>query len=63
MSRRRTKSERELIADMMDSLRIFCNNQENCANCPLRELEMQHEFSCITAYALYLAKGKGDDIK
>ena len=61
MSRRRTKSERELIADMMDSLRIFCNKQENCANCPLRNIEMQHEFSCITAYALYLAKGKGDD--
>lgn len=63
MSRRRTKSERELIADMMDSLRVFCNQQEECATCPLRDMKVEHEFSCIRAYAIYLVEGKGDDVK
>lgn len=63
MSRRRTKSERELIADMMDSLRVFCNQQEKCATCPLRDMQVEHEFSCIRAYAIYLVEGKGDDVK
>lgn len=64
MSRRRTKTERELIADLMDSCRSFCSSQKDCKSCPLRaiKLENEHDFSCIRAYAYYLLEGKGDDV-
>lgn len=61
MSRRRTKTEREIIADLMDACRLFCNSQTDCKTCPLRQMELDHEFSCIRAYAQYLLDGKGDD--
>lgn len=51
MSRRRTKTERELIADMMDTLRVFCTNQPNCKSCPVRNyMDKEKINSCIKAY-------------
>lgn len=61
MSRRRTKTERELIADLMDGLRVFCNSQSKCSDCPLHNIKTEHEQSCIRAYALYIIDNKGDD--
>ena len=51
----------EIIADLMDACRVFCNSQTDCKTCPLRQMELDHEFSCIRAYAQYLLDGKGDD--
>lgn len=60
MSRRRTKTERELIADLMDSCRVFCNKQE-CKTCPLREIKLEHEWSCIRAFAQYILGGNENE--
>ena len=38
MSRRKTKSERELVADINDVFRIFCHKQD-CRDCPYRFCE------------------------
>jgi hypothetical protein len=62
MSRRRTKTERELIADLMDSCKAFCNTQE-CKTCPLRQIQTLHEWSCIRAYAQYILGEEEEDDK
>ena len=39
MSRRKTKKERELIADIKDTFRIYCESQPGCSQCKYREVE------------------------
>ena len=46
-SRRKTKSERELIADLNKRFKIFCNenydlDNENCNNCPVAKILIQN---------------------
>ena len=38
MSRRKTKTERELVADINDTFRKFCHKQD-CIDCPYRLCE------------------------
>ena len=38
MSRRKTKTERELVADINDTFRKYCNKRE-CSDCPYRFCE------------------------
>lgn len=38
VSRRKTKTERELVADIHKTFIIFCNKQE-CIDCPYRGIE------------------------
>ena len=56
-SRRKTKSERELIADLNKRFKIFCNenydlDNENCNNCPVAKILIQNTLveDCRVAY-------------
>ena len=37
--RRKTKIERELVADINKAFDIFCNKMEYCRNCPYNKCE------------------------
>ncbi len=60
MSRRKSKSDRELIADLTDRVRVFCdsvydNKTRGCKDCPLAQYETS---DCRLAYVQYiLSKG------
>lgn len=56
MSRRKNKSDRELIADLTDRTELFCNSMydsinHGCNKCPLVTLEFG---DCRVAYIYYL---------
>ena len=54
MNRRKTKSERELIADMSKNTLIFCNKQGKCKDCPLSSIKDAYNVGCMVAYLIYL---------
>ena len=60
MSRRKSKSDRELIADLTDRVKLFCdsvydNKTRGCKDCPLAQYETA---DCRLAYMQYiLSKG------
>ena len=54
MNRRKTKTERELIADVSKTTLIFCNKQGKCKNCPLYPIKEKHNVGCMEAYLIYL---------
>ena len=37
MSRRKLKSERELVADMNKRFKVFCDQFPSCNDCPLKD--------------------------
>ena len=56
MSRRKNKSDRELIADLTDRTKLFCNSWydpaiKGCNNCPLVTLGFT---DCREAYIHYI---------
>lgn len=51
-SRRKTKSQRELVADIRKSHMIFCKEQENCRKCPIFETDKNN--GCIIEYVKML---------
>lgn len=54
MNRRKTKSERELVADVSKSTLIFCDKQGRCKNCPLTSIKDAYNVGCMVAYLIYL---------
>ena len=64
MSRRKNKSERELLADLTDRVKLFCDSIydpyfSGCDNCPLLNYETA---DCRLAYMEYiLSKGGRND--
>ena len=54
MNRRKTKKERELVADISKSTMIFCNKQGKCKSCPLVEIKDKYNVECPVAYVIYL---------
>ena len=65
MSRRKAKSDRELIADLTDRTKLFCESMydpevQGCNNCPLRLYDLG---DCRIAYISYILVGgeKNDD--
>ncbi len=57
MSRRKTKSERELVADINDVFRKFCD-KHNCIDCPY-----QFHEDCKLEYVKDLLKKEYEDEK
>ena len=60
MSRRKAKSDRELIADLTDRTKLFCESMydasiKGCNNCPL--VHYQEFTDCRIAYIHYLLEG------
>lgn len=56
-NRRRTKSERELIADIKKATLALCNKHHKnygCYDCPLSEYVRQYNWSCMLAYVHYI---------
>lgn len=50
MSRRKTKTERELNTDIHDTFRVFCNRQR-CVVCKYKELsESEDNNACMKQY-------------
>lgn len=49
MSRRKTKTERELVADIKKTHDVFCKKHERCRDCPLGK-----EKDCRLAYIIQL---------
>ena len=65
MSRRKAKSDRELIADLTDRVKLFCDSMydpkaKGCKDCPLAQYETA---DCRIAYIYYLLSkgGKKDE--
>lgn len=54
MNRRKTKNERELVADMHKGTMIFCNKQKNCKSCPLTSIKDSKDVGCMVAYLIYI---------
>lgn len=54
MNRRKTKTERELVADISKSTMIFCKKQGKCKTCPLVQIKEQYNVECPIAYVIYL---------
>jgi len=54
-SRRKTKTERELVADIHKTFCIYCNNRE-CQDCPYNKCE-----DCKMEYLKDLLYGDFDD--
>lgn len=55
-NRRRTKGERELIADIKKATLALCNNYHNnygCCDCPITKYVQEGEDCCIT-YIRYI---------
>lgn len=63
MNRRKTKTERELVADMSKSTLIFCEKQGKCKNCPLVDIKNEYNVCCMVAYLIYLLdeRSKGNE--
>ena len=62
MNRRKTKSERELMADISKTTLKFCEKQGRCPKCPLQEIKEKHDIPCAVAYVYYLIeKGVQDN--
>lgn len=60
-NRRKTKGERELIADIKKATLILCNkyrNGYNCDECPLSKYVRQCNWSCMLAYVYYITNKK-----
>lgn len=56
MSRRKLKSDRELIADITKKTKLFCDSQydpsmNGCKNCPLKVYDLT---DCREAYLHYI---------
>lgn len=65
MSRRKNKSDRELIADLTDRVKLFCDSiydekVRGCKDCPLAQYETS---DCRLAYMQYILEkgGKKDE--
>ena len=64
MSRRKNKSDRELVADLTDRVKLFCDGiydgkTRGCKDCPLAQYETA---DCRLAYMQYiLEKGGRND--
>ena len=65
MSRRKSKSDRELVADLTDRVKLFCDSMydptaSGCKDCPLAQYETA---DCRIAYIYYLISkgGKKDE--
>ena len=52
--RRKTCSERALVADIMKTFNIYCNNHE-CEECDYKD-----EINCVKAYIADLLNTKGE---
>ena len=56
--RRKTKSERELVADIRKGARLMCakyhNINDKCYKCPLYKYQVSVIDDCGKAYAVYL---------
>jgi len=61
VNRRKTKTERELIADMSKSTLIFCDKQGKCKTCPLTDIKNANNVGCMVAYLMYLLDERGKD--
>lgn len=61
MSRRKTKGERELVADINDKIVIFCNRQGRCTECPLKKIVDEMKVDCPVAYIIYLMEMMNDE--
>lgn len=66
-NRRKTKSERELLADIHKRTLLFCNDnydyeEESCKYC-LIEKEANKLGNCCLAYIQFLLKKEGKDGK
>ena len=61
MNRRKTKTERELMADVSKRTLIFCEKYNRCSKCPLNEIKEKHNVSCPVAYIYILFnRGRGN---
>lgn len=65
MSRRKSKTDRELIADLTDSTQHFCNSvydekTRGCKDCPLAQYETS---DCRLAYMQYILEKKNKEGK
>ena len=65
MSRRKSKSDRELIADLTDSTQHLCNSiydekTRGCKDCPLAQYETS---DCRLAYMQYILEKKYKEVK
>ena len=61
MSRRKAKSDRELIADLTDRVKVFCDSTyddttRGCKDCPLAQYETS---DCRLAYMQYILEKGG----
>ena len=53
--RRKTKSERELVADINKTFTKYCGSQDSCDTC-----KYQNYNECVIAYLKDLLKSKGE---
>lgn len=65
-NRRKTKSERELVADIRKSAKKFCeqhNKGFSCGDCPLTYKIHIFNYDCVLAYVHYILDkaNKGED--
>lgn len=54
MNRRKTKTEREIVADAKKTTMKFCEQQGRCRNCPLNKIKHEYNVGCVVAYLIYL---------
>ena len=60
-NRRKTKGERELIADIKKATLALCNKYHKnygCCECPLSKYVRQCNWSCMLAYVYYITNKK-----
>lgn len=54
--RRKTKGDRELVADARKRFNIFCESNESCSDCDLDKSENKVTDSCEINYIIMLMK-------
>lgn len=61
MNRRKTKTEREIVADAKKTTMNFCSKQGQCRNCPLNQIKRDYNVGCVVAYLIYLMEVDYED--